>query len=103
MLMHASGVPNTFRNRSLLSNTEIRHIIESGFAPLSCRCELTSNEALTVEIYEADTGKVELFVTGIALSDVQTSRAVARLICELRSEVAFTRLEGPHRRQQRSA
>lgn len=87
----------------MLSNTEIRHIIESGFTPLSCRCELTSNDALTVEIYEAESGEVELFVTGIALSDVQTSRAVSLLICELRSELTLTRLESPYRRRQHSA
>lgn len=78
----------------MLSTTKIRQTIESGFAPLSCRCELTSNGALTVEIYDAGSGRVHLFVTGIALADVQTSRQIAQVIAELRAEVALTRLSG---------
>ena len=76
----------------MLSTTEIRQTIESGFAPLSCRCELTSNGALTVEIFEVDTGRVQLFVTGIALADVKTSRQIMQVITELRGELALARL-----------
>jgi hypothetical protein len=54
---------------------------------------LTSNGAITVEIYEPLSGRVELFVTGIALSDVQTSRAIAQVIAELRSELMIARLQ----------
>ena len=79
----------------MLSSTEIRHTIESGFSPLSCRCELTNNGALTVKIYEAESGRVELFVTGIALSEVQTSRDIARLVAELRTELTYARLDPP--------
>ena len=83
----------------MLSTTEIRQIIESGFAPLACRCELTSNDALTVEIHEVNTGRVELFVTGIALADLQTSRQVMRMIAELRTELALARLANEQRVQ----
>lgn len=83
----------------MLSNTEIRRIIESGFAPFSCRCELTSNGAITVEIHDAASGRVELFVTGIALADLTTSREIARVIAELRAELALARLEEPAERR----
>jgi hypothetical protein len=55
---------------------------------------LTSNGAITVEIYEPLSGRVELFVTGIALSDVQTSRAIAQVIGELRAELMIAQLQG---------
>ena len=86
----------------MLSTTEIRQIIEAGFTPLSCRCELTSNGALTVEIYDADSGQVHLFVTGIALTDVQTSRQIAQVVGELRTEVELAQFHGTRDRQTRS-
>jgi hypothetical protein len=60
---------------------------------------LTSNGALTVEIYDAGTGQVHLFVTGIALTAVKTSRQIARVIGELRTEVEFARFDGIQDRQ----
>lgn len=76
----------------MLSNIQIRRIIETGFTPLSCKCEFTANGALTVEIYDARSGRTELFVTGIAIADVRTSRDIAQVIGELRTELAIARL-----------
>lgn len=71
----------------MLSVLELRHIIESGFHPLSCTCTISSDGSLTIKVYERATGRVDLLVTGASASNPTSSRALANLIGELRSEI----------------
>lgn len=68
-----------------ISLLELRHIIESGFLPLECRCTSTTANELTIEIIDRTTG-VNLAVGGIDVATLGTSRAISELIGELRNE-----------------
>lgn len=72
----------------MLSTLELRHIIESGFLPLSCACTVSPDGSLTIKVYEPSSGRVDLLVTGVPISNLTSSRALANLIAELRSEIA---------------
>ncbi|MFJ7797158.1 DUF1652 domain-containing protein [Pseudomonas sp. NPDC096950] len=80
-----------FRANVMISALELRHIIECGFLPLSCSCTLNSDGYLMIKVTEPSSGSVELLVTGVSTAPLTSSRAIANLIGELRSEMAARR------------
>ncbi|NWA04179.1 DUF1652 domain-containing protein [Pseudomonas gingeri] len=70
---------------------DLRTLIERGFAPLACECVL-GDASLSVRVYDRQTGRVDLMVAGIALSDLQQREDALRLIDELRDELACNTL-----------
>jgi hypothetical protein len=70
-----------------LSDLELRSIIESAFLPLRCNCTVSAVKTMTVEVIDPSTEHVELYVTGIALDRLDTSRAICDLITQLRSDL----------------
>jgi len=70
-----------------ISALELRHIIESAFLPLECRCTSPSKDKLTVEIIDQTSG-VNLVVGGIDVASLGTSRAISDLIAALRTQFA---------------
>lgn len=70
-----------------ISLLELRHIIESGFLPLECRCTSPTANELTIEIIDRATG-ANLAVGGIDVATLGTSRAISELIGQLRSELS---------------
>ncbi|RJX74899.1 DUF1652 domain-containing protein [Pseudomonas sp. LS-2] len=70
-----------------ISMLELRHIIESGFLPLECRCTTSATNELTIEILDRTTG-ANLAVGGIDVATLGTSRAISELIGELRAELS---------------
>ncbi|MEB0222950.1 MULTISPECIES: DUF1652 domain-containing protein [Pseudomonas] len=72
----------------MISALELRHIIECGFLPLSCSCTLNLDGSLMIKVTEPSSGSVELLVTGVSTAPLNSSRAIAELIGELRSEMA---------------
>jgi hypothetical protein len=82
-----------------ISLLELRHIIESGFLPLECRCTSTTANELTIEIIDRTTG-ANLAVGGIDVATLGTSRAISELIGELRTEfstMSRTNTHLPHK------
>jgi hypothetical protein len=71
----------------MISALELRHIIECGFLPLSCSCTLNVDGSLMIKVTEPSSGSVELLVTGVSTAPLTSSRAIANLIGELRSEM----------------
>jgi hypothetical protein len=71
-------------NMSLL---ELRHTIESCFLPLQCRCIVSSDRELTVEVLEPDTG-ANVIVGGVSIESLNSSRAIATLVAEVRAELS---------------
>ncbi len=76
----------------MISKLELRHIIESGLMPLSCRCTVNSDSSLTVEISDPGTLRPNLTVTGIASDKLTTSRAISDLVGSLRQD--FNAMKG---------
>ncbi|WP_081730260.1 DUF1652 domain-containing protein [Pseudomonas sp. RSB 5.4] len=72
----------------MISALELRHIIECGFLPLSCSCTLNVDGSLMIKVIEPSSGSVELLVTGVSAAPLTTSRSIANLIGELRSEMS---------------
>lgn len=69
-----------------LSNLELRSIIESAFLPLRCNCTVM-DDSMTVEVIDPYTDRVELLASGIALAQLDTSRALCDLIAGLRADL----------------
>jgi hypothetical protein len=49
---------------------------------------MNADGSLKIRVFDKDTGRVELLVTPIATSGLTSSRAIAELIGEIRSEMA---------------
>ena len=76
----------------MISALELRHIIECGFLPLSCNCTVYPDGSLMIKVFEPSSGQIELLVTGVSTANLHSSRAIASLIGELRSEMAATKV-----------
>lgn len=74
-----------------LSTLELRSIIEHGFLPLHCQCSVAHDASLTVRVVDETTGRIDLLVTGIESERLNSARAIADLIAELRDELATGR------------
>lgn len=75
----------------MISILELRHIIESGFTPFSCTCTSNPDGSLMIKVFDASSGQVELLVTAVSTDTLVSSRAISKLIGELRSEMIMRR------------
>lgn len=71
----------------MISMPELRNIIECGFLPLCCHCTVNPDGSLMIKVFEPSSGRVDLLVTAVATGSLTSSRAIADLIGELRSEM----------------
>ncbi|WIN10046.1 MULTISPECIES: DUF1652 domain-containing protein [Pseudomonas] len=62
-------------------------MIECSFLPLSCSCTMNADGSLMIQVTETSSGRVELLVTGVSTTTLTSSRAIADLVSELRSEM----------------
>jgi len=81
-----------------ISPLELRHIIESGFLPLQCRCSIDEMNNVSIELVDSASGR-NLAVGGLPIAQLNTSRAIANLIAELKGKIA----SGPPVAGQRTA
>lgn len=71
----------------MLSTLELRHIVEQSFLPTRCECTVDPEEGLTVRIYQGTSNRENLIVTGISVTQLNSGRAIAGLIAELRYDL----------------
>lgn len=71
----------------MLSTRELCHILESGFLPLSCICSVNADGSLSIKIYDAASGRVDLLLNGVSQAQLTSVRDVSNLIGELRTEL----------------
>ncbi|WP_248803475.1 DUF1652 domain-containing protein [Pseudomonas sp. MWU13-2100] len=71
----------------MISILELRNIIELGFLPLRCQCTVSHDSSLTVKVFDSETGRVDLLVTGISTVSLTSARAISNLVGELRTEL----------------
>ncbi|NYH11646.1 DUF1652 domain-containing protein [Pseudomonas moraviensis] len=74
----------------MLSILELRHIIESAFLPLTCKCWVEPQGSLQAQICDPISGEVELLVTGISISSLVGRQAIINLIHDIREELKLT-------------
>lgn len=72
----------------MISNLELRHIIESGFLPLKCICSIDPVGRMTVCLYQSQKGHAAFIAEGLTTEHLTSSRAIAALIGELKQEFA---------------
>ena len=70
----------------MLSHLEIRHLMESAFLPLECKCEIDPEGSMTIQLVNARTKEVGMTASGIRASGLTSSRALAALVSELKGE-----------------
>lgn len=71
----------------MLTLSQLRNCIEEGLAPLTCEFTLCRDASLTLKVYDAETGRVDLVVTGISTNRLQTPQEVEKMVEELRYEL----------------
>eukprot|EP01132_Coremiostelium_polycephalum_P018766 gene18766-22353_t len=65
------------KRSAMLSDLELRGIIEGSFLPKRCEVTKASDASLTVKVYhEIDHDRVDLVVTGICANKLDSSRAI---------------------------
>ena len=69
----------------ILSNLELRGMIESALKPWQCNCSIMDG-TMTVEVIDPITGRAQVLARGIQLDRLDTSRAICELIHELRMD-----------------
>ncbi|RZI29942.1 DUF1652 domain-containing protein [Pseudomonas orientalis] len=72
----------------MLSELELRSIIEGSFLPKRCECTKAEDASLTIKVYDdRDRDRVELEVKGISADKLDSSRAICNLIAGLREDL----------------
>jgi hypothetical protein len=70
----------------MLSPMELQHVIESAFLPLRCSARIEAGQTLTITITGPESPSKPLTVTGILISSLNSARAIARLVVNLKEE-----------------
>ena len=71
----------------MLSHLELRQIVESGFLPLKSVCSISPDNLMTVELFHPMKGHAAVIAQGISVEGLETSRAIAALVAQLKSEL----------------
>lgn len=72
----------------MLSELELRSIIEGSFLPRRCECTKAEDAALTIKVYDdSNRDRVDLEVKGIKAQDLVSSRAICELVIGLRKDL----------------
>lgn len=75
----------------MLSELELRSIIEGSFLPRRCECTKAEDASLTIKVYDdRDRDRVDLEVKGINADKLDSSRALCNLITGLREDLKHT-------------
>ncbi|MGN7740986.1 DUF1652 domain-containing protein [Pseudomonas sp. 22526] len=80
----------------MISQALLRRYIEQGFAPLACAFSTGSDATLTLRVFEAESGRVDLVVTGIDPRTLATEADVLAMIEELLYELRSNSIDVVH-------
>lgn len=69
----------------MFSELELRGLIEGSFLPRRCECIKAKDASLTIRIYDDD--GTNMTVTGIQANELDSSRAICKLITTLREDL----------------
>jgi hypothetical protein len=79
----------------MITLAQLRTLIEQSFSPLACECSISGDHSLTVKLYHPVSGQVDLVVSGLNMTTLQSAEAAAALIEELRYELQSSTLHRP--------
>ncbi len=84
----------------MLSELELRSIIERSFLPKRCECTKAEDSSLTIKVYDDRCrDRVDLEVKGIDVNTLDSSRALCNLITGLREGLKQTRVPKPQQQR----
>ncbi|GFM89404.1 hypothetical protein PSCICO_48030 [Pseudomonas cichorii] len=69
----------------MYSKPELQRVLETAFLPSRCECVI-AGETFSVKLFNPESGDIELYVTGMPLSDLASSRSIAHLVLSLREQ-----------------
>lgn len=72
---------------AVLTQAQWRACIEQRLAPLACSFSHAGDGTLTLRVFEPDSGRVDLVVSGLRIKSLQSEADVLRLIDELLYEL----------------
>ena len=82
----------------MLSELELRSIIEGNFLPKRCECTKAEDATLTIKVFDdRDRERVDLEVKGINADKLDSSRAICNLIAGLREDLKHTQAPALYR------
>lgn len=67
--------------------SQLRNCIEEALSPLTCEFTLCRDASLTLKVFDAESGRVDLVVTGISVNKLQTPQEVEKMVDELRYDL----------------
>jgi hypothetical protein len=76
----------------MISDLELRHIVESGFLPVKCICSISPTRVMTIQLIDPDTHEIGMTVPGIPVSDLTSIRFISDLIAQIREEYQLSRM-----------
>jgi hypothetical protein len=77
-----------------ISPLELRHIVETAFLPLHCRCSSNARREITIEVFDPVYGSV-VVMGGVPAETLGSSRAISDFIAQIRSEVSLIKAGTP--------
>ncbi len=87
----------------MISDLELRHMVESGFLPVECLCTITPSRTMTIQLIDPDTHEIGLTVPGIPVANLVSVRFISDLIAQIREEYQSKRMvQSEYRKLSRS-
>lgn len=81
----------------MISEPDLRHIVESAFFPMKCVCTISPYHTMTVKVFDEHAGSERLTVRGVDTAPLTSMRDVVGLIRDLKGEMKLR--EAPPRLQ----
>lgn len=76
----------------MLSDFEIKHMLETAFLPERCVCSVIPYGSISIQIFEHGSGEPLLTVAGISRVEVASSRSIVNLVGQVREEIRLREL-----------
>lgn len=76
----------------MLSDLEIKHLLETAFLPQRCVCSLVPYGSISVQIFDHGSSEPLLTIAGISRVEVTSSRSIANLVGQIREEIRLRQL-----------
>lgn len=70
----------------MYSKTELQRVLETAFLPSKCECASAASDSLSVKLIHPESGEIELYIASIPLSDLATSRSIAKVVLSLKEQ-----------------
>ncbi|BAP40846.1 DUF1652 domain-containing protein [Pseudomonas sp. 21LCFQ02] len=72
----------------MFSHNELRHILEKAFAPTPCRCTISQEGTITLELLNPESHARELLVPGIPVASLTGGRDLAALVRDVKERAS---------------